>query len=150
MIKKKRDAIKPKILVIDDNKVDLKLSSLMLEQNGFEVTAVNEATNCLENIEANKIDLVLLDIVMPETDGHYVLKMIRAKYSQIELPIIMVTSKSSTSDIVEALKLGANDYIVKPVNFEIAIRRIKTHLTLAEQVKESTHSAGDIVSKKML
>lgn len=126
-------AEKPKILVIDDSEVDRELSTLMLEENGFAVVALNQANQCMEAIANEKPNLVLLDIMMPGVDGNQALQQIRQKYSQVELPVIMATSKSDASDVIAALNGGANDYVVKPIQFEIALRRIQTHLTMAKQ-----------------
>jgi DNA-binding response OmpR family regulator len=126
---------RPTILLIDDNAIDLKISSLMLEKNGYEVITLNSAINCLDYILNQNIDLVILDIVMPNVDGKEALKSIRTTYNLNDLPIIMMTSKSDASDIIEALKLGANDYVTKPVNFEVAFRRIETLLQVKEQAK---------------
>lgn len=87
-------AEKPKILVIDDSEVDRELSTLMLEENGFAVVALNQANQCMEAIANEKPNLVLLDIMMPGVDGNQALQQIRQKYSQVELPVIMATSKS--------------------------------------------------------
>ena len=122
-----------RLLVIDDNVVDLKLTSLMLEKNNFKIFTSTTAVNAMEIIANEKINAVLLDVMMPDMDGNEAIKMIRQKYNQIELPIIMITSKSDASDILDSLNIGANDYITKPVHFEIAIKRIETHLTLNAQ-----------------
>ncbi|MBF0299243.1 MAG: response regulator transcription factor [Oligoflexia bacterium] len=124
-----------KILVVDDNEVDRELSIRMLKKNGFEVIPLDMPTKCIDTVIAEKPDLILLDIMMPGLDGNQVLQLIREKFTEIELPIIMVTSKLDASDVVESLKKGANDYITKPVQFEVALRRIHTHLTIAAQSK---------------
>ncbi len=69
---------------------------------------------------------------MPGVHGTEVLKKIREKFNPIWLPIIMITAKSEASDVVSCLQKGANDYITKPLNFEVAVSRISTHLKLAE------------------
>ena len=125
----------PKILIIDDSAIDLKISSLMFEKNGYEIISLDSAVNCMDYILNQQIDLVILDIIMPDLNGKEALQLIRTKYNQNELPVIMMTSKTDASDIIEALKLGANDYITKPVNYEIAFRRIETLLQVKEQSK---------------
>ena len=82
-------------------------------------------------------DLILLDIMMPNLSGTEILNRLRKKFNRFELPIIMVTSKDESASIVEALKLGANDYVTKPVNIEIAIARIQTQLQIKKLLKES-------------
>ena len=102
----------------------------------------------LELIAAQEFDLVLLDIMMPGPSGIEVLQQIRTSHSPDVLPVIMVTAKASTTDIVEALELGANDYITKPVDFSIAFARAQTQLARKQskraldrslQVLESTN-----------
>ncbi len=122
-----------KILIIDDNEVDRELIRAMLELNEYSVTELGDATSCMKVIATEKPDLVLLDIMMPGFDGNQLLQLIRMKYPEIKLPVIMVTSKSDASDVVESLNLGANDYITKPIQFDIALRRIQIHLTMAVQ-----------------
>src|SRR5204862_595288 len=73
-------------------------------------------------------DLVLLDVEMPEMSGLEVLSELRTSRSQTDLPIIMVTARTQGADIVEAFRLGANDYVTKPVDFAVALARISTHL----------------------
>lgn len=124
---------KLKILIIDDSRVDRELSRMILEKNGFQVVELSSAASCLETIAAERPNLLLLDIMMPDFDGNQVLQMIRGQYSEIELPVIMVTSKADAADVVESLKLGANDYITKPIQFDVALRRIQTHLKVGIQ-----------------
>ncbi|MGK5087496.1 response regulator [Bdellovibrionota bacterium FG-2] len=125
----------PKILIIDDSPFDRELTTATLQANGFEVIALSTGVNCLETIATEKPSLVLLDILMPDMGGKEALKLIRKKYDQIELPVIMVTSITDSAEIIEALKRGANDYITKPVQFDVASRRIQTHLTITQQAK---------------
>jgi len=94
----------------------------------------------LERVKLDGTDLVLLDIEMPEVSGLDALKTLREVYSAIELPIIMVTAKNQSEDIVKALDLGANDYLTKPIDFPVALARIGTQLShkrAQEALKES-------------
>ncbi len=74
--------------------------------------------------------MVLLDVMMPEMNGLQVLQSIRAEHTPAELPVIMVTAKTQSEDLVEAFQLGANDYITKPVDMPIALARIATQMSL--------------------
>jgi DNA-binding response OmpR family regulator len=124
---------KKNILVVDDRDFDRKLIvSAFHEKSDFNFIECTNAQECLDIINNQKVDLILMDIVMPGTYGSDVLPTIRSKYSAIDLPIIMVTIKDSHQEIVNCLKKGANDYITKPVQFDVAISRVKTHLYLAE------------------
>jgi len=94
----------------------------------------------LERVKQDRTDLVLLDIEMPEVSGLDALKTLREAYSAIELPVIMVTAKNQSDDIVRALDLGANDYLTKPIDFPVAVARIGTQLShkqAQEALKES-------------
>lgn len=121
------------ILIVDDSDFDRTLLVKALARKGdFSSFEANCGDKCLEMIDSQKIDLILLDIMMPGTPGTQILQKIRQKFNAITLPVIMVTSKADTSDVVECLQNGANDYITKPVNFDVAISRITTHLRLLE------------------
>lgn len=121
-----------KILTVDDCRLDRELTSMMLRKAGYDVLALAGAEGVLETVEHEHPDLILLDIMMPDIDGRQLLSALRAKWSQVELPVIMLTAKSEAEDVVEALNLGANDFIAKPVDFKVAQKRVETHLTIAK------------------
>ena len=116
------------ILVVDDLATNRNLVSRRFKQAGFEVIEAESGPVALDLIGSRAFDLVLLDIIMPEMDGIEVLDRIRAMHSEGSLPVIMLTAKGDSADIVQALKHGANDYFVKPVNFPVALARVDTQL----------------------
>ncbi len=124
------------ILIVDDSEFDRNLLSSLLLKKGFKARTCNDGTTCLEQVKSSKPSLILLDVMMPDIQGNEVLKRLRTKYNSVELPIIMITAKSEASDIVDCLKTGANDYITKPINFDIAHMRILTHLKISEFSKQ--------------
>jgi DNA-binding response OmpR family regulator len=127
-----------KILLVDDNEFDRSILGKAIQGKcGLKTIEAENGSRCLEILQTEPIDLVLMDIVMPGTFGSDILQKIREKFSAIELPVIMVTSKTDASDVVGCLKSGANDYITKPVNFDVAASRIITHLRVAELARES-------------
>lgn len=97
---------------------------------------VSSGKECLEALQNETPDLIMLDIVMPEMTGLQVLQYVRSVYSSIDIPIIMATAKTDTADIVESLKLGANDYIQKPVNIDIAEARINAQINSVRNYRE--------------
>ena len=99
-----------------------------LLRSGFDVHTAATGPETLAKVAAASFDLILLDIQMPGMSGLDVLRAIRGRHSQAELPIIVVTGRTGTDDIVEVLGLGANDYVAKPVDLPIMIARIKTQL----------------------
>jgi diguanylate cyclase (GGDEF)-like protein/PAS domain S-box-containing protein len=118
-----------RLLIVDDNEMNRDMLARRLERKGYVVGAADSAQQLLERIRRDGTDLVLLDIEMPGVSGLEALKMLRQAYSPIELPIIMVTAKIQSEDIVKALDLGANDYLNKPVDFPVALSRIATQLS---------------------
>ena len=116
------------LLVVDDDEDNRDVLCRRLERHGYAATAAASGHEALALLRQDMFDLVLLDIMMPILDGIAVLKMIRETYTAAQLPIIMVSAKDESEDIVEALSLGANDYITKPIDFAVAFARIHTQL----------------------
>lgn len=104
------------ILVVDDNEDIRSLLSLVLQREGHEVILASDGTEALEKIKIAKPDLILLDVMMPGLSGLEVLSIIREdKDKKInEIPIMMITAKSTITDIDNAVELGASSYIIKP------------------------------------
>ncbi|MEJ2450451.1 MAG: hybrid sensor histidine kinase/response regulator [Gammaproteobacteria bacterium] len=119
------------ILVVDDNDLNRRLVKMTLSKLGYDIIEAENGVMALEVIGERHIDLVLLDVSMPEMDGIEVLTRLRLNYSMLELPVIMFTADDKQERIVEALSLGANDYLLKPLNQAIAAARIKTQLSIA-------------------
>jgi len=119
-----------KIAVVDDEEIATKIFAKNLNIKNINTQCFKSGQEFLNYLEGEKIDLVLLDILMPNLSGLETLQKIRESYSSFELPVIMLTAKDQATDIVEALKLGANDYITKPANPDVAFARIRTQLEL--------------------
>jgi PAS domain S-box-containing protein len=116
------------ILVVDDEEWNRDMLGRRLERAGYEVVLAEDGDRALAILDQRSIDLVLLDIMMPGLSGIDVLRRVRADPSASRIPIIMVTAKAQPEDVVEALELGADDYLTKPVNFPVAVARIRTQL----------------------
>ena len=119
-----------RILVVDDNEMNRDMLARRLERKGYEIRVAEGAESLLERFHEEPVDLVLLDVEMPGISGLDALQTLRGCYSPIQLPIIMVTAKDQSEDIVKALDLGANDYLTKPIDFPVALARIRTQLAL--------------------
>jgi diguanylate cyclase (GGDEF)-like protein/PAS domain S-box-containing protein len=100
-----------------------------LSKRGFNACLAENGKNALEWINSHPVDLVLLDVEMPDMNGLEVLRILRQTYSPAQLPIIMVTGKASSDDVVAALAAGANDYVTKPIDFPVVLARIQTQLS---------------------
>jgi diguanylate cyclase (GGDEF)-like protein len=118
----------PKLLIVDDINDNRDILGRRFKRHGFVVTEAEGGAQTLELIAREDFDLILLDVMMPDINGIEVLKRIRAQYSSASLPIIMVTGKTQSEDVVTALALGANDYITKPVDFRVALARANTQI----------------------
>jgi diguanylate cyclase (GGDEF)-like protein len=116
------------VLVVDDSKVVRTAIRERLELGNLEVIEASNGDQALALVEKQVPDLVLLDVVMPGIDGITVLKILRNSYSRHQLPIIPVTSRDSTSEIVQALDFGANDYVTKPIDFDLLWARLSNQL----------------------
>lgn len=126
------------LLVVDDNEMNRDVLSRRLTRRGHCVTLAEGGHRAIELVRSNSFDAVLLDIMMPDIDGLEVLRILREDYSISELPIIMVTAKSQSSDIVTALELGANDYVTKPLDFAVVLARLQSQIALRRltQIKD--------------
>jgi CheY-like chemotaxis protein len=118
------------LLVVDDNQANRDLLARRLGRAEYRVTKAASGREALDLIKAAPRDLVLLDSMMPEMSGLEVLRAIRASHSIIDLPVIMVTDKEDTNDVVTALEMGANDFVTRPLNFPVVLARINTQLSL--------------------
>ncbi|WP_366525049.1 response regulator [Acaryochloris sp. IP29b_bin.137] len=121
-----------KLLVVDDVEANRDMLGRRLQRKGYDVALADSGEAALELIATTDIALVLLDIMMPGMGGIETLKRIRQTYSQEQLPVIMATAKDASEDVVEALELGANDYITKPIDLPVALARIQSHLKTRE------------------
>ena len=129
-----------RLLIVDDNEMNRDMLARRLTRKGYVIGLASSAKELLERVQRDAVDLVLLDIEMPNVSGLDALKTLREQYSPAQLPIIMVTAKTQSDDIVAALELGANDYLTKPIDFPVALARIGTQLShkhAQEALKES-------------
>ncbi|MBW2254632.1 MAG: response regulator [Deltaproteobacteria bacterium] len=118
------------ILVVDDEEMNRDMLSRRLAWSGYRTIVAASGPEALERMAQQPVDIVLLDIMMPDMTGIEVLAEIRRNHSPAELPVIMATAKSETDDVVEALRGGANDYVTKPLNFPIVLARVGTQANL--------------------
>ncbi|MFD0048172.1 response regulator transcription factor [Actinomycetes bacterium NPDC127524] len=113
------------VLLVDDEPKMLELLTLYLSPHGYRCIKSSSATEALDSLERTNIDVILLDVMMPETDGWETCKKIR-EISNV--PIIMLTARSDKNEIVKGLKLGADDYVAKPFDEEELLARMEAVL----------------------
>jgi len=124
---------RPCILIVDDEPANIQvLIGLLQGEYDLKVATWGEAA--LRICEQNpNIDLVLLDVMMPESDGHEVCQKLRASPTTRTTPIIFLSAKSETKDIVYGFEIGANDYVTKPFQPAELLARVRTHLLIRSQ-----------------
>ena len=130
------DITNARILVVDDNEMNRDLLARRLERLGCSVDTADGGRTGLEKILSGDYQLIMLDIMMPDIDGLTVLKRVRETWSKTELPVIMATARDEGSDVAEALSLGANDYVTKPLDFKVVRARVENALGYARAVSE--------------
>jgi two-component system alkaline phosphatase synthesis response regulator PhoP len=113
---------KPSILVVDDEENLLEALKLNLELEGYEVSTAADGAEALRKVDQEYFDLIVLDVMLPEVDGISVCENIRIK--NLEMPILMLSAKTSSADRVLGLKKGADDYLTKPFNLEELLLRV--------------------------
>ena len=135
------------ILIVDDNRENLKVVSSYLKEKNYRLALALDGKSALKILEENKIDLILLDIMMPEMDGFEVCKIIKQNTAIKDLPIIFLTAKTDSDDIVKKFQMGGVDYITKPFKKEELYARVRNHLQLKlirdilyYRIEESQHS----------
>jgi CheY-like chemotaxis protein len=118
-----------RLLVVDDNEDNRDMLARRLRRRGYEVTTAESGALALDLISsAHHFDAVLLDVMMPDITGLEVLAKLRTRFNKEQLPVVMATARSDSEDVVEALRLGANDYVIKPINLDEVISALEVAL----------------------
>ena len=137
-----------KIVAVDDNLTNLTTLKNILKPL-YEVFPVSSAAKMLEMLGHITADLILLDVEMPELDGYDAIRLLKNDRAYKDIPVIFVTAMNGAQSELEGLMLGAVDYIYKPFNAPLLLRRIETHLSLADKKKE-LQDLNAIIQKKLI
>ncbi len=119
-----------KILIVDDVMSNVLLLKVLLTNEKFQIATANNGHQALEQVENEKPDLILLDVMMPDMSGFEVAQKLKSNPSTSDIPIIFLTALNSTADIVNGFQVGANDFISKPFNKEELIIRVTHQISL--------------------
>ncbi len=136
--------MKQTILVCDDEKEIVEAISIYLQTEGFEVLKAYDGNEALKVLENNKVDLIIIDVMMPELDGIHATLKIREK---LDIPIIILSAKSEDADKILGLNIGADDYITKPFNPLELVARVKSQLRRYVQLGNIGGSVSQAVYK---
>src|SRR5918911_2714470 len=134
--------MKGRVLVVDDDAALSEMLGIMLRGEGFDPTFVTDGDRALQAFRETRPDLVLLDLMLPGVDGIDVCRQIRTESG---VPIVMLTAKSDTVDVVLGLESGADDYIVKPFKPKELIARVRARLRRTDEPAPEMLQIGDIV-----
>ena len=121
-----------KILIVDDTETMRLYEQMLLSGQGYELELAENGIQALEKIKANKPDLVLLDIMMPEMDGIACCQEIKAQETTRDIKVVMVTTKSEYKKVKEAFAAGCDDYVTKPINRVELLSKLKELLKFSE------------------
>jgi len=130
------------ILVVDDEKEIADIIALYLQNDEYTIYKYYTGREALDCVEARKIDLAILDVMLPDIDGFEILRTIRKKHT---FPVIMLTAKIDATDKITGLTLGADDYMPKPFNPLELVARVKAQLRRYTQYNDNVKSRGDII-----
>jgi len=137
-----------RLLIVDDVADNRAILTRRFQRRGFEIVEADCGAEALRLIGEQTFDCVLLDVMMPGMDGTEALRRIREKFAASLLPVIMVTAKSQSDDVVGALKLGANDYVTKPVDFSVALARVNSQIDRRRAELELLETNKSLLSEK--
>ena len=125
-----------KVLIVDDTPPNIDVLRRLLEPQGYRISAALNGEVALKVISRSLPDLILMDVMMPGMDGYETTRRLKQMDGTREIPIIFITAKGQTEDIVQGFEVGGADFITKPFRHEEVLARIKTHLKIRELIKE--------------
>ncbi|HTY80355.1 MAG TPA: adenylate/guanylate cyclase domain-containing protein [Candidatus Bathyarchaeia archaeon] len=125
-----------RILVVDDTPANIQTVASILKGQGYQLSVATNGKQALDVIEKIRPDLILLDVMMPELDGFETCQRIKSTPAWQDIPIIFLTAKTDTADLVKGFEMGAVDYVGKPFNAHELLARVNTHLTV-DQLRRS-------------
>ncbi len=126
-----------RILVVDDTPANIQLLSATLKDRGYEIKVATSGRQALDLAARFRPDLVLLDVMMPEMDGFETCRRLKDSAGTKDIPVIFLTARTDTADIVKGFELGAVDYVAKPFNTPELLARVNTHLTIDRLHREN-------------
>lgn len=149
----------PTILIVDDIPKNIQVVANFLKPEGYHLAFAQNGKNAIAQAKSHKIDLILLDVMMPEMDGFEVCEILKKDPSTANIPVIFLTGKTDIEHVVHGFETGAVDYITKPFNHSELLARVKTHLSLKhaqekirnlyEQLDEELDIASEIQKATM-
>jgi adenylate cyclase len=134
----------PRILIVDDNEANRDILATRLRPHGYELMEASDGEEALAAARQNHPDLILLDVMMPKLDGIEVCRRLKADSALPFIPIILVTAKGDTKDVVAGLEAGADEYLTKPVDQAALVARVKSMLRTKQLTDQVRAQADDL------
>ena len=134
--------VKGRVLVVDDDQALAEMLGIVLRKEGLDVAHVGDGARAIDAFHETRPDLVLLDVMLPGMDGIEICRRLRQESG---VPIVMLTARTDTVDVVVGLESGADDYIVKPFNPKELVARIRTRLRPSAEPESGNLRIGDVV-----
>ena len=128
----------PQIMVVDDDQDTVAILAHHLQREGFVPIQANSGAQCLKLVHENEVDVILLDLMMPDMDGFQVVKALREDPITAEIPIIMITARDDLDARAEGMRLGVSDFLAKPVFRRQLASRVRAQLEVVETSRKAT------------
>jgi DNA-binding response OmpR family regulator len=140
----------PQIMVVDDDQDTVAILARHLQREGFVPIEANSGAQCLKLVQENEVDVILLDLMMPDMDGFQVVRELRANPVTAEIPVIMITARDDLDARAEGMRLGVSDFLAKPVFRRQLASRVRAQLEVVETARNATAAMDrlDAVKKR--
>ena len=119
---------KAKVLIVDDEPFNVDFFEQALEDSNYQIITASNGQEALEKIQSEQPDLILLDLAMPVLDGFAVLAQVKADQVLRDIPVIIISAEHDSKSVVKGIKQGAEDYLTKPVNADLLVKKVKEFL----------------------
>lgn len=148
-VAEKVDSNRPKILAVDDDPLNLKILKNILPAKEYDVVTVTSAEEALELIHKEQWHLLITDVVMPNMSGYELTIKVRERFSLVDLPIILLTSRVSSENIEYGFLIGTNDYVTKPIDIKVLRSRVKALTDLQLSISERLRIEGALLQAQI-
>ena len=138
----------PQIMVVDDDQDTVAILAHHLRREGFVPIEANSGAQCLKLVHENEVDVILLDLMMPEMDGFEVVKALRDNAETAEIPIIMITARDDLDARAEGMRLGVSDFLAKPVFRRQLASRVRAQLEVVETARNASAAMDRLEAAK--
>jgi len=128
----------PQIMVVDDDQDTVTILTRHLQREGFVPIEASSGAQCLKLVHENEVDVILLDLMMPDMDGFQVVRALRDNPETAEIPIIMITARDDLDARAEGMRLGVSDFLAKPVFRRQLASRVRAQLEVVETARNAT------------